>query len=255
MQQTFQDYQAAFTAHLRQPDQRAKPPGINADRMAIYREIVFNQFLASISACFPVLQSILGKRRFGKLARQCFASHHFASPLFRDIPRAFVDFLSELDLTADSLPAFTAQLAHYEWVELYVSHMPNATLPDPGATVRQADDLAEATVQLQAAHQLLSYEYPVHQLSKKQAHLPPSLTYLLVFRTADFKIQFVQLNAMTYQLLQRIQSQPLPTSRHLADIAENLPHLPLSSVIASGLQTLHTLHLQQALTVHPSETA
>ena len=248
--QTFQEYQAAFTAHLRQPQQQPRPRGVNPGRMAIYREIVFNQFLSSVSACFPVLQSILGKRRFSKLARQCFASHHFASPLFRDIPKAFTDFLSGLDLATDSLPPFAGQLAHYEWIELYVSHLVAEAPPAPEAVIHQADDLADAIVQLQPAHQLLSYDYPVHQLSRKQAHLPAMPTYLLVFRTADFKIQFVQLNDMTYQLLQGIQSQALPVSHHLAHVADNLlPHLSRPAITAYGLQAFHTLYLQQAIVV------
>ncbi len=78
-----QAYQAAFTAHLRQPALHAKPAGIDAKRMRVYREIVFNNFYASVSACFPVLRDILGKRRFSKLVRQCFATQPFNSPLFK----------------------------------------------------------------------------------------------------------------------------------------------------------------------------
>lgn len=254
--QSFQAYQAAFTAHLRQPQQQAPPRGVNARRMAVYREIVFNQFYASVSACFPVLQSILGKRRFRKLVRQCFASHHFDSPFFRDISRAFVDFLQALDLAACHLPPFTAQLAHYEWIELYVSHLPADGLPASATAIKDAEALAAATVQLQPAHSLLSYDYPVHQLSRKQAHLPAAPTYLLVFRTADFHIRFVQLNAMTYQLLQYLQSAQSGLTSHLASLAHTLlPHLPVQSVTTFGLQTLYTLYLQQAIIAHPAGTA
>jgi hypothetical protein len=248
----FKQYQAAFTAHLRDPQHQKKPYGVDARRMGVYREIVFNNFLVSVSACFPVLQAILGKRRFAKLARQCFSSHHFASPLFRDISKSFVDFLQTLDLSGNELPAFTAQLAHYEWVELYVSHVPTVALPSL-TTVQDANDLADCILQLQPAHMLASYDYPVHLLSKKHAGTPSS-TYLLVFRTPDFKIEFIQLNALTYQLLQQLQSSAATVCSHLRQFADtSLVQLPKQSVYEFGLQTLHALYLQQALVVASHE--
>lgn len=256
--QSLQQYQATFTAHLRNPVQQKKPQGINARRMGVYREIVFNNFSASISACFPVLLSILGKRRFGKLARLCFFSHQFESPLFSDIPKAFVTFLQSLDLTENQLPPFTAQLAHYEWAELYVSRLPGEICSQASAPrIEHPNALASLILQLQPAHLLVSYDYPVHQLSRKHPDLAGSATYLLLFRTTQFNIQFIQLNAVTYQLLQYIQSKPAPASSHLMHLARTLaPKLPANSIEDFGLQALHTLYLQQALIIdhlHPNQ--
>jgi uncharacterized protein len=248
----FQQYQATFTAHLRNPAQQPEPQGADARRIGIYREIVFNNFSASISACFPVLFSILGKRRFKQLARQCFHHHRFTSPLFADIPKALVDYLQTLDLATHHLPPYTFQLAHYEWVELYLSKLPDAAPTSPAASpakpVLQASDLAETVLQLPAAHMLLSYDYAVHLLSKKQAQLAASPTYLLVYRKADFNIGFIALNAVSYDLLQRIQSQQINVSQHLVQLAqEKLPHLSLDSVSEFGIQLLHSLYQQQAI--------
>lgn len=245
----FQHYQAAFTAHLRNPQQAARPSGVNARRMGIYREIVFNNFYASVSACFPVLLSIIGKRRFTYLVRQCFFSQRFESPVFRDISKVFVDFLASLDLSIHSLPPYATQLAHYEWIELEVSHMPGDHLETVHG-VNEPGALAQAIVQLQPAHRLLHYDYPVHQLSKKQANLPAAPTYLLVFRKPDFSIRFMQLNAVTYQLLHQIQSERSTISQHLAQFAQtSLTHVPLDKVQAFGLQTLFELYTEQAIII------
>ncbi|MGP1716210.1 MAG: HvfC family RiPP maturation protein [Methylophilus sp.] len=256
-QPLFQQYQAAFNAHLRDPAQQPKPQGANAKRIGIYREIVFNNFLASVSACFPVLLSILGKRRFKQLTRQCFASHHFCSPLFSDIPKALIDYLQTLDLAQHNLPSYALALAHYEWVELYLTKLSDfAKLPDnsqpitPVADIRQASDLAEAIVRLPAAHMLLNYDYPVHQLSKKHANLAAKSTYLLVFLINDCKVEFIQLNEITYVLLQRIQSEQTTLMHHLTQLAqEMLPHLPLQRVLEFGSETLFTLYLQRAIVI------
>lgn len=250
----FQQYQAAFNAHLRNPTQQVKPHGVSSKRLGIYREIVFNNFSASVSACFPVLFSILGKRRFNQLSRYCFTSHHFASPLFTDIPKAFVDYLQTLDVAKHELPPFTAQLAHYEWVELYVAKLQDTAPPtSPVVVIRQASDLAETILQLSGAHMLLHYDYPVHQLSKKHTGLAASPTYLLVFRKTDYNISFMQLNLATYDLLHRIQSEKATVSYHFAQMAKKiLPNLPLQSVFEFGLKALHTLYLLQVVVQNDS---
>lgn len=252
MQPPFQQHQAAFNAYLRNPAQQKKPHGIAAKRIGIYREIVFNNFAASVSACFPVLLSIVGKRRFGQLLRLCFANQHFGNPLFSAIPKAFADFLQGLDLAEHGLPPYSAQLAHYEWIELYISRLAveAASTTSAATRIKHASDLADTKLQLPAAHMLVNYDFPVHLLSKKHAGLANSPTYLLVFRTPDFRVEFIQLNAISHALLQRIQSESLPVSIHLTQLAKTmLPDLPQQNVHEFGLQALHMLLLQQALVI------
>jgi uncharacterized protein len=166
----------------------------------------------------------------------------------RHIPKALVDYLQTLDLATHHLPPYTFQLAHYEWVELYLSKLPDAAPASPATPVQQAGDLAETVLQLPAAHMLLSYDYAVHLLSKKQAQLAASPTYLLVYRKADFNIGFIALNAVSYDLLQRIQSEQINVSQHLQQLAQQrLPHLSLDSVSEFGLQLLYSLYQQQAI--------
>lgn len=250
-QPLLQQYQATFNAHLRDPRQQPKPPGVNAKRISIYREIVFNNFLASVSTCFPVLLSVLGKRRFNQLTRQCFACHQFTSPLFADIPKALVDYLQTLDLASHNLPPYAFQLAHYEWVELYVAKLPDK-MPStsPAEDIRQASDLAKMILQLPTAYMLLSYDYPVHQLSKKHANLAASPTYLLVFSKPDYDVAFIQLNEITYALLQRIESEQATLTDHLTQLAQKiLLHLPPQRVHEFGFQTMYTLYLQRAIVI------
>jgi uncharacterized protein len=242
----FQAYQAAFTAHLRQPAIHAKPAGVDNNRIRVYREIVFNNFVASVSTCFPVLLGILGKRRFGKLVRQCFFSQQFKSPLFQDIPGSFVDFLQSLN--SSELPDYTAQLAHYEWIELVLSRqVETEAVASPAALIAEASTLLHCEVQLPAVHRLLQYDFAVHQLSRKRRAIPPVATYLLVYRAPDFRIRFIQLNAVTFQLLQQLQTHTKTSEAHLHDLAKSLPNLAPESVIRFGLQTLYTLYQQQAL--------
>lgn len=242
----FQAYQAAFTAHLRQPSLHAKPTGVDAKRMRVYREIVFNNFYASVSACFPVLGGILGKRRLSRLVRQCFFSQQFTSPLFKDIPGSFVAFLRAH--TPADLPAYSAQLAHYEWIELVLSQQVDTAPPAFADAPAAEHALLHRVVQLCGVHQLLHYDYAVHQLSRKRRAAETIPSFLLVYRTPELKVRFIQLNAITYQLLQQLQTGATTAYHHLRQLAETMPDLPSETIIVFGLQTLHALYQQQAIT-------
>jgi uncharacterized protein len=120
----------------------------------------------------------------------------------------------------------------------------------PDSTVEQftGPTLLHRVVQLCGVHQLLHYDYAVHLLSKKQNTVETIPTFLLVYRTPAYKVCFIQLNAITYQLLQQLQTQPATSHQHLLQLAQTIPHLPTEAVIEFGLETLLSLHQQQAIT-------
>lgn len=237
---TLHDYQAAFTAHLRNPQQCAKPRGTASRRMAVYRQIVFNNFASSVSSCFPVLQRILGKRRFRQLLRLCFHSQHFSSPLFRELPDAFVEFLQSLDLLAHDLPAYAAQLAHYEWMELAVANLPD-TPATAYATSDDPADLLRYRLGLHPAHRLLAYDYPVHRLSQRHAQATPEPTFLCLWRQPDFSLEFIQLNALTHALLTQLAAGQLTAEVVLQGLTTSQPQLDAQTVLQFGMQTLQQL--------------
>lgn len=236
----FQEYQAAFTAHIRNPLENKKPARVNDKRMAIYREIVFNNFLSSVSACFPVLRDILGKRQFKHLVKACFFQQHFTSPLFREIPKTFVDFLQNLNLTQQNLPAFTAQLAHYEWAELFVSTLKTYET----ATEKLNGLLLENALKLNPAHLLVRYDFPVHALSKKNQPTAPAPTFLLLIRNAAFEVKFIQLNPLTFELLQILETQACTGRQALLQIAEKMQHPQPETIVEFGRQILEDLFEQ-----------
>lgn len=235
-------YQAAFNAHLRDPSQPA-PRGVDRKRMAVYREIVFNNFLASVRTCFPVLHSILGKRKFKQLVRLCFHSQHFDSPLFREIPLSFLSWLQTQALPPLGLPPFTAQLAHYEWIELYLTNLPVVAMPAP----TPPDLLLQQPLQLNPAHVLLVYDYPVQQLSKRYQPVTPAATFLCVLRESAGAIRFIQLNAVSWQLLHIMAQKTVSGEQALTLLATELQHPQPDSLLQFGNTLLQQLHAQQVL--------
>ena len=61
----FQQYQFAFTRHIRDPQHQPRPSGVTARRMKIYNELLYNNLESFLLACFPVTRKVLGVRKWG----------------------------------------------------------------------------------------------------------------------------------------------------------------------------------------------
>ena len=68
----FQQYQFAFAGHIRNPRQNKRPQGVPAQRMKVYNDLLYNNLESFLLACFPVLRTVLGKRKWAKLVRDFF---------------------------------------------------------------------------------------------------------------------------------------------------------------------------------------
>lgn len=258
----FQRYQLAFTAHIRNPKMHAKPANVVEKRMAVYRESVFINIFESVSICFPVCQSVLGKRQWRHLVRNFVANFSASSPIFREIPQQFLAFLEDI---AD-LPPYLKPLAHYEWIELAISSQqikpqltqasmqpPIQQTPVQQASVQQAlnstCNYLDSVITLVPASALLAYDYAVHKISKRFKPTIIEKTYLLVFRNTNFEVKFIELNPVTFNLLSEIQLQQLTGRQALTALATALQHPDLELFLRFGTEILHDLGRQQAITL------
>ena len=74
--------QSAFAAHLRDPAANPPPPGIEPRRMAIYRDLFFNNIAGLLAANFPVIRRTLGEDAWRALVRRFYSTHRSRTPLF-----------------------------------------------------------------------------------------------------------------------------------------------------------------------------
>ncbi len=201
----FQRKQYEFAAHIRDPEHNAAPAGIEDRRMAIYRDLFFNNLQSLLGSTFPVLKKISGKERWQRLIREFMVRHKAQTPYFLEIPKEFLSFLEhEHEPDADDLP-FLLELAHYEWVELALSV---STDNDDLAAVDPDGDLLEGVPVMSVLAWPLAYQFPVHRLSQSFQPTDPGEqpTYLAVYRNLENEISFMELNAVTAGLLDKISN-------------------------------------------------
>ncbi|EAR60846.1 DNA-binding domain-containing protein [Neptuniibacter caesariensis] len=237
----FQEHQYAFAAHIRNPDKNAKPDGIEDRRMAIYRDLFFNNVEGFLAGNFPVLKRISSEAYWLGLAREFFEYHHCHTPYFLEIGQEFIQFVNEEREPQESDPAFLNELIHYEWVELALD---SSQLELPLDDVKPNGDLlTEHPVQSPLAWSL-SYQFPVHCirpdfLPEQPAEQP---TFLIAYRNREDEVNFMEVNAVTARLLYLLsEDDELSGEAALLQIAEEMQHPEPSQVVAGGGQTLEHL--------------
>ena len=233
----FQKLQTRLTAHLRDPEHAAAPDGIEDRRLAIYRELFYNNIEGFLCGAFPVLRQITDDAHWHRMARDFYARHRSADPLFQGLAEEFLSYLDNERGAVEGDPPFLQELAHYEWVELALSVAEDQLTPalaDPNG-----DLLADAPLVSPVAW-ALSYEFPVHRIGPGFLPAAPGAapTYLLVYRTRQDEVKFTEINAVTARLMALIEAAPQASGRqHLLQIAAELGAAP-EAIVAAGHEML-----------------
>ncbi len=191
--------QQQFAAHIRDPDQQPAPAEIEDRRMAIYRELFYNNIEGFISGSFPVIRKLFEDVEWHQLVRGFFRDYRCHTPLFPEIPREFIRFLEQKN-PCDDKP-FLVELAHYEWVEMALE------LDDSSIDISKIDpdgDLLIGKPVLSPHAWLLRYEWPVHKISPdyQPMETPEQASFILINRNRDDRIEFTHLNQVSARLLE-----------------------------------------------------
>lgn len=241
------ELQKAFTGHLRNPDQVPVPKGLDPRRVGIYSELIFNNLSALLADFFPVIKSILDEARWHQLVRDFFIAHQAETPYFPQVSEEFVHYLYGRQ-SIDGDPAFLLELAHYEWIELYL-YMHEANPPE--APISESD-LLTAPLSLSSLAEPLAYEYPVHRIREDYQPEQPgeTVTFLLVFRDRDESVRFFELQPFTYQFLEAINENPgLVAGEWLRDVADQLAVSDSTAFVNSGLDMLKQFNQEYVFNV------
>lgn len=226
MIKSFQQTQFEFTQYLRDPDGHLIPNAIPQERMQVYVELIYNNIEGFISGAFPVLRSIIPDQKWHCLVRDFIKSHHAQTPYFLQISQEFLTYLlQDSHPLTDEFP-FMIALAHYEWVELALD-VSEEELPEATAW---PEDILIVKIILSPVSMILTYPWPVHQLSP--AFIPAISegdTHLLVYRNREDQIQFMELSAVSSRLLQLCRDNPqVPLKQQLYFLQQEMAETPLS---------------------------
>jgi hypothetical protein len=240
-QPAFVRTQYQFAAHIRDPQAHPAPPELEDRRMAIYRELFYNNVEGFLADGFPVLRRIYTDSDWHALVRDYFARHRSHTPYFPEIGKEFLQYLEQERAQIPGDPPFLLELAHYEWVELALS------FSDADQDTPPADPNGDPYVGVPILSRVawsLSYRFPVHRIGPELQPQRPELqpTHLVVYRNRRDQVEFLEINAVTQRLIQLLKENPDRTGQDaVTQVATELQHPQPELVHRAGRQLLQDL--------------
>jgi hypothetical protein len=235
------ELQFAFAGHIRDPKHTATPDGVEDRRMKIYRELFFNNIQSLLASNFPVIRKLCDDDDWRRLIRDFYREHRCQTPLFPEVAREFLRYLQDNRKECPDDPPFLLELAHYEWVELALA-LDEREISVPGCD--PGGDLLSGRPLLSPVAWPLSYRFPVHRITPdyRPQDPPAEATHLLVYRDREDEVRFMQLNAVSRLLLERLRSENDHSGRQmLEEIAAAIRHPAPQRVIEAGAELLEDL--------------
>ncbi|MGI9219816.1 MAG: HvfC family RiPP maturation protein [Woeseiaceae bacterium] len=235
----FQKKQFEFAAHIRDPQHEPAPEGIEDRRMAVYRDLFFNNLKSLLSNMYPVLKKLHTPDAWARIIRQFMVVHRARTPYFLQLPKEFLAFLENgYEMGDDDFP-FLLELAHYEYVELELSI--SEAENDLHGVDTDGDLLANVPVKSELAW-AFAYRFPVHRISAEFIPDTPgeAPTYLAVYRGDDDKVGFLELNPITAGLFDAIANNEAGQTgeRLLRNLAEQANYPNLDAFVEHGAAAL-----------------
>jgi uncharacterized protein len=233
--------QQAFSAYIRDPFNNPIPSGVKPERIAMYRELLHNNIESFLSNAFPVVKETLDNQYWETLVNDFFARHRSSSPYFSGIPEEFLGYLAHERANASNDPPFLQELAHYEWVEMALAVAEDEA---PKRNTAAFENPLDNHIKLSPVAWPLAYRFPVHLIGRdnQPAEFPGNLTYLAVYRNREDDIHFLELNALTYQLLQRLSENENDTARGiLGNLAREMGYQDIAPIMTHGASLLRDL--------------
>ena len=237
----FQKHQYDFTAHIRDPEKNSRPDGIEDRRMAIYRELLYNNVEGFIAGGFPVIRKIYSDENWHKMVRDFFAKHKSHSPYFLEISEEFIEYLQNERQPQAEDPAGLIELAHYEWVELALHVSDESICMD---NVDANGDLLTKRPVFSPVAWPLVYQFPVHLMGPENLpeRPPEQASYLVVYRNRNDDVRFLEINPVTARLISLLQeNENFSGLDAIEHISREMQHPNPEVVKQGGLKALQEL--------------
>jgi len=239
--------QYRFTAHIRDPEHKPAPAGIEDRRMGIYRELIYNNTESFISANFPVIRTLYDDAAWSRLTHEFFREHLCQSPLAHEFGLDVLRYLEWRQQQGRDDPPFLLELAHYEYAELALRIDENDIAAVPH---RPAGNPLTGIPVMSPVMCVLAYRFPVHRIgpSYRPDTAPAEPTILLLVRGRDDEVRFHEINALSALLIERLQTNTrLSGQQCLEALLAERGAVEDASLREAGIAVLRELKTREAI--------
>ncbi|MFK5949003.1 MAG: putative DNA-binding domain-containing protein [Methylococcales bacterium] len=249
----FQQYQHRFVDYIRNPLKDGAVPGLLPVKSNIYAKLLFSKIEGSLDNCFPISCQLLGSECWQQLIKNFISEHQCKSPLYREIPDEFIDYLMN-DQSDIVLPEFIIELAHFEWMELVLET--EKAMPSKPC-FPMTDNILDITPMLNPVLHLLYYHYPVQNISSSNPYWknwesrskPYSQDVIILagLRDNNDKVQFIEINRVTAHLIELAQEELSSGKQLLLELAAAMHYGDHETILPFGTDILKQLEQQHII--------
>lgn len=182
------------------------PPGVDPERAAVYRRLVFSGICDTLERGYPVAYHLLQGERWDHLVQTFFAKRRVATPYLWQVPREFRDYVKQERFGEQWTLPYLDDLLQFEWLEIGVHMMPNGNVPP----VRVDGEVMQDSLVVNPDHSLDILRYPVFSGSVDEWLAKPGTYFLLTYRDrTDFVVHYSHLSPLSAIVFELLRQQPL----------------------------------------------
>jgi len=176
--------------------------GLGAERLLVYRRLVFNRFVDVIEMTLPRIRERRGREAFHADVSMFLQERASSSPYLRDIASEFVEWVGSHWQRDESVPAYFHSLARHELLSFEI-----AAMPEESREVEEAELDLDRPVIMQSVARVVRYGHAVHELPsdvEDQTEPEQRETALLAYRDREHKVRYLDLGAASAEIVEAL---------------------------------------------------
>ncbi len=198
--------------------------GVGAERLLVYRRLVFNRFLSAVEMSIPRSAIRRGRAAFRADVAAFLERKGSRSPYLRDIASEFVSWVVPEWGEDPGVPEYLPDLARHELLSFEIASVKDEPVPVAG----QELDLGRGAL-FQRSARVVHYEFAVHELPADEDDLTEPARQevsLLAYRDRDHRVRYLALGPVAAGVL-----------AELIDRESNLRESIERGCLAAGVET------------------
>lgn len=214
-----EDIQGELAAYCKDGELRPVE-GARTERLHHYRRLIYNIIDDALENAYPIAKSKMQQEQWREMVDDFIAEHKCQHPQLFRMPGEFVDFVLDQGYAQSFGIPYLNDLLLFEWVEVEVHTMADQLIPEANLNGNFTHEPLVFLPYIKLVH----LHYPIHHLNAVNILEHEGDYFLLVYRQENGTVQYVELNELTYTILDEMMNYSSPLFEALD------PHLATANV-------------------------
>lgn len=212
--------------------------GVEAERVKVYRRLVYNLIEGTLSKAYPITRKILSDEEWKDFIYAFHTQYDSKSPYLWSMPKGLWEFSVKVEYAKYLNKPYLDELLCFEWLEIEMDMMLDI---DAGPYHEKGDPL-DSPVLFNPHHQLHTFTYPVFSRSISDIEKHKSKYHLLLFRNQqNFQVRYIALSPIYVTLVSILQAQSVSARVALEHVGKHFNIVDQTNLLSEGQRLIEML--------------